>query len=847
MKIQRAQMCRSCLSKLFCIQKIPFCTLFISYFQQVQSVPPLEHLFTLSFIFFQQKKDESSKNRGNNVQLLRIDQSPYLEEFETGNSLHNHEGPPLMATPINRRDETGSDGSRESSTSGDSRTATKSLLNSSLISAQSDVILRRQKDGIISPYVSTPVLLRREDMESPRDRSATHDVSAFRARQVRSAIFTESDWSLGRLPRPRSMDSLDKVPSSSSTLTPGDTGDGSSGKFEVSGTLLRTKQQGMMKHLSPAASPRGLRKPQWARSSPNISPVVPRKEYPISLDPLPPSPPSPTSSRRSASPRSSPILARKLEERSPVRSPKHSPILSRKENTKTLSPPGGSRRASMPNSYHHSLDTVPVRERSLDPPKAKVSVQVLTSANTADTSAAQPRSNTTPFQDDQWKRIPVEGALNSPQTQRLNGDVSGSNPPYHERQRSGTGERREEPTTSTPRGLQRQGSFSEKNNKVAELSRNSGQHVRERSSSGNKNDVPRAKEGPTRDTSQTGPAHLRRRSLSGDRNSGLRVIQEKDGPSRDTVQTGPVHSRSLSADRNDGLRASQRQGTLFVAASIPRQSVPVTAHYVTTGTVARSEPIPAVTSGVGTSVYIDATGMNLSSTSAVSLGSRPEVSPSSVYAVVRDKRGDEHVISASNTTSSRDLSTPSRDQPSSSRYSSPAPRNTTILDTSSTSRNSATSVSRNGGVSNPVELQPFANEDRDENRNDTKLQVTASAVQEASKQNFSSVRARILEIEHQSPPHVSQVHAVDDDDDDAHSVSSPHSRDCSPALRKVRNKAKKAAKEKEIFVDSVAPSETGSNESGRRTSAEERSRARSVGGKDAEGKKSSVWYEYGCV
>ena len=794
------------------------------------------------------------------MQLLRIDQTPYLEEFETGNSLYNYEGPPLLATPIIRRDETGSEGSRESSTSGDSRTATKSLLNSSLISAQSDVILRRQKDGVITPYVSTPVLPRREDMESPRDRSGTHDVSAFRARQVRSAIFTESDWSPGRLPRPRSMDSLDKVPSSSSTLTPGDlgSGDGSSSKAEVSGTLPRTKKQGMMKHVSPAASPRGLRKPQWAQSSPNISPVVPRKENPISLNHLPPSPPSPTSSRRSASPRSSPILARKLEERPPVRSPKHSPILSRKENTKTFSPPGGPRRASMPNQYNQTLDIVPVRERSSDPSKPKVSVQVVLSSNTADASAAQPRSNTTPLQDDQWKRIPVDGVLNSPQTQRLNGDVCGSIPPYHERQRSGTGERREEPTTSTPRGFQRQGSFSEKNIKATELSRNNGQHVRERSSSGNKIDGTRAKERPTRDTSQTGPAHLRQRSLSGDRNSGLRVNQAKDGPSRDTVQTGPVHSRSLSADRNDGRRLSQRQGTLFVASSIPRQSVPVTAHFVTTGTVARSEPIPAVTSGVGTSVYIDATRMNLSSTSAVSLGSRPEVSSSSVYAIVRDKRGDEHVIPASNTTPSRDLSTPSRDQSSLSSsplassavttpYSSPASRNTTSLDTSSTSRNSATSVSRHGGVSNPVEMQPFVNDQRDENRNDTKLQVTTSGVQEALKQNVSSVRARILEIEHQSPPHVSQAHAFDDDDDDAQSVSSLHSRDCSPALRKVRNKAKKAAKEKEIFVDSLAPSETGSSESSRRTAAEERSRARTAGAKDGEGKKSSVWYEYGCV
>ena len=153
-----------------------------------------------------------------------------------------------MATPINRRDEAGSEGSRESSTSGDSRAATKSLLNSSLISAQSEVFLKRQREGYMSAYVSTPVLPRPDETEAVRLRSPTHDMSAFRARQVRSEIFNDGDWSPGRLGRPRSMDSLDKLPSSSSTLTPGDgeSGDGLSNKEEVESPARYLKQPGRL-------------------------------------------------------------------------------------------------------------------------------------------------------------------------------------------------------------------------------------------------------------------------------------------------------------------------------------------------------------------------------------------------------------------------------------------------------------------------------------------------------------------------------------------------------------------------------------------------------------------------
>lgn len=886
----------------------------------------IQQVFFLYFCI-QQKKDESSKNKRNSVQLTKIDQSLYLEEFDS----FNQEGSPIVATPITRRDETGSEGSRESSTSGDSRAATKSLLNSSLISAQSDVVLRRPREGYSSPYVSTPVLPRQAEVESVRLRSATHDMSAFRARQVRSEIFTDSDWSPGRLGRPRSMDALDKLPSSSSTLTPGDTGsrDGHLSEDDLSGTLPRTKKQGMLKHASPAASPKGLRKPRWAKSSPNISPNVARKEYSIGLEPFPTSPPSPASSRKTESPRSSPILARKLGERTPTRSPKHSPILSRKENIDTFSsPPGGPRRSSMPNRDNQSLDTIPVRERSTEPAKPRVAV-IISPSNTTYTASS-------PFQEDQEKLV-LQGVQSSPQEHRFNGDVSNSTLPYHELRQHSDG-RHEQPITSTPRGFQRQRSFSgEKNIQAAEPSRTNIQHIRNRSSSGNRNDVPRsiqsaqaregpsrdtdqpgtahsrerslsgdknsglrltpimqsrdgtnrdtnqidtahlrertpsgdknsglrvtpivhAMDGPSRDTRQTGTAHSRERSLSGDRNSGLRVTpteQAKGGPSRDAVQLGPVHSRSLIADKNDGVRSSKRLGTLFVASSTPPQSVPVTAHYVTTGTIAKTEPIPPTTSGI-------ATGVNSNSAPLT----RAETSSSSVFAVVRNKYGDERVIPAgSNTLPSRDFPTLSRDQPSSranatvfndtanTSYSSPpTSRDGANVDTSVTSRYSS-SLPRNGSVSNPVELKPAANELKDENRNETKLQVNAGGVHEASKQNMSNVRARILEMEHQSSPFGSQAF-VDDDDDDARSVSSQQTRDCSPALRKVRSKAKKAAKEKEreIFVDlpvsSPVSSETGTTASGRRSIAEESSRSRSTGTKEAEGKKSSIWYEYGCV
>ena len=720
----------------------------------------------------------------------------------------------------------------------------------------------------MSPYVSTPVLPRPDETEAVRLRSPTHDMSAFRARQVRSEIFNDNDWSPGRLTRPRSMDSLDKLPSSSSTLTPGDgeSGDGLPDKEGVGSSARYLKQPGM-KHLTPSASPSGMRKHHWSRSSPNISPVVLRKEYPVSLEPLPPSPASPASPPRS-SPHSSPVPRRKLEERPPTRSPRHSPVLARKDNSAFSPSQRDARRSSVPNQNTQNLDTVPVRERSMESTKSKVSVQVITTPNTSSINNASPLVSTgtvsSPFQEDQVKRIPVDGAKSSPQVQVFNGGVSS---PHHERQRSGSSDRREEPTTSTARGFQRQGSLSGDKNvvKAAEASRNYNtmsahvKHTRERSASGDQSSVKGSE--PSRNHNAVAQ-QSREKSSGGDKNDGPRIIQisqMKEGPVRETFKGGPAHlrERSLSSDRNEGFRASQRQGTLFVASSGPtRQSVPVTAHYVTSGTVQKSETSSisaAGKAGVGTSVYIDATGLDLSSTPVTSRGNRAEVSSSSVFAIVRDKRGDEHVLPGSNNTlPSRDVSremsraTAALDSRSLSNSSTPVSRNSLGSETSTTSRYSAASVPRNGVASNPVELKPSASE-RDENRNET-VHITTAAVQETAKQNVSSVRARILEIEQQSPPGVggrAPTHAQAEDDDDVLSVSSHHSRDCSPALRKVR-KARKA-KEKEIFMDSPAPSATGSPASSQSSSADERSRTRSAGSNQGDGKKSSVWYEYGCV
>ena len=773
-----------------------------------------------------------------------------------------------MATPINRRDETGSEGSRESSTSGDSRAATKSLLNSSLISAQSEVILKRQREGFMSPYVSTPVLPRPDETETVRLRSTTHDMSAFRARQVRSEIYNDSDWSPGRLSRPRSLESLDRLPSSSSTLTPGDgePGDGLPDKEEVRSAARYLKQPGM-KHLTPSASPSGMKKHHWARSSPNLSPVVSRKEYPVSLEPLPPSPPSPPSpaSLARSTPHSSPVPRRKLEERPPTGSPRHSPVVARKDYSKFSPSQRDQRRSSVPNQNTQNLDTVQVREGSVELAKSKVSVQVIASQNASNSKAFPLVSNGTvssPFEEDQVKRIPVEeGAKSAPQVQAFNGGIPG---PHQERQRSGSADRREEPSLSTHRGIQRQVSFSgDKNVKAAESFRNYNtmpthvKHARERSASRDQSSVKATEPARNHSVAQQSSE----KSLGGDQNDGPRIIQisqMKEEPIRDTAQRGPAHlrERGLSNDRNEGLRASQRQGTLFAASSGPtRQSVPVTAHYVTSGTVAKSEMSSisaASTSGVGTSVYIDATGVDLSSTPATSRGNRAETSSSSVFAIVRDKHGEEHVLPGlNNTQPSRDISremplpTAAPDSRSLSNSSTTVPRTHVGAEPSSTTRYSAASVPRNGVATNPVELKPSASE-RDENKNET-VHITTATLQEPAKQNVSSVRARILQIEHKSPAVGSRAptQAQVDDGDDALSVSSYNSRDSSPAFRKVR-KARKA-KDKEIFIDSTAPAASGSPTSSQRSSADERSRPRSVGPNPGDGKKSSVWYEYGCV
>ena len=230
---------------------------------------------------------------------------------------------------------------------------------------------------------------------------------------------------------------------------------------------------------------------------------------------------------------------------------------------------------------------------------------------------------------------------------------------------------------------------------------------------------------------------------------------------------------------------------------------------------------------------------------------RPEFNSSSMYAIVRDKHGEERMISGP----------PSRDLPALLRAQPPTPTHSSVPSTGaasrqsnltssalSTSRSTVSSTSRDTVVAAAINLKPSPNEDKDENRNDSKIFVKSATTQEGSKQNVTSVRARIRDIEHQPAPSVSQAHKDENVDGigDALSVASQRSRDVSPALRKLRNRGKKPDKEKEIFVDSSPSSDAVSTASGNKSS-EERSQSRPGGIQDPKDKKSSVWYEYGCV
>ena len=781
-----------------------------------------------------QKRDEISKAKRNSVQLVRVDNSPFVEEFETSHAVSNSDESQgyLVAVPFPRKEETESLGSRESSTSGESRGAAKTLLSSSLISAQSDVVLRRPRE--MSSYISTPALSNMDDMNNVRLRSATHDVSAFRARQVRSEIFNESDWSPGRLPRPRSLDALDQLPSSSSTLTPGDVDSREAipDDHEIGTSSRYLRKPSARPNTS--GSPSNLRKLIWARSSPNISPVPSRKDYPVQLKP--PSPSSPASSRKSLSPRSSPVLSKKFHEQPMNSSPRNS-LVPRKEDMNSPIE-ANSRRSSASNNKSQYLDMEPVRERPTGLPRSKISVQVIASANNIERGTSQSQKGT-PFQEDEPKRFSAEIAQKSPRPDVRVLPQSATGSPYHERQLSGSSENQDDSAPHVSRGLQRQ-----------------------RSLSGGKNGVKRTE--PSRDQPNFSPYihHVRERSLSGERKDRTLVVQPVltgEAPRRDSDE--PV------LERNEGIRTSQRQGAQFVAPPVPvRQTVPVTAHYVT--------PASAPTSVTGTALYIDATGLDLSATHGQGGG----LGSSSVYAVVRDKQGDERVISGSYSTStSRDSSTLSGDNavlrrgnvPPDSR--SPAMGSATASSTSvsrtvvGSDSNSPSSLiysfertgsmRRNALPPNSAEGKPSSFQERDENRNDTRVNISAPVRQtreeDGSKLGVSSVRTRVLEIEHQSPktsrppPNLTSQFG-DEDDEDARSVTSQNSHDCSPALRKLR-KARKTGKDKEIFFDSLPPSDALSTASGRRSGGDERPRTRSAASNQGEGKRSSVWYEYGCV
>ncbi|KAK3731639.1 hypothetical protein QZH41_007311 [Actinostola sp. cb2023] len=163
----------------------------------------------ITVAFFQQKKEDikdiNRPNR-NQVQLLRVDYHDDIDTSTVNSDQHDDNVSYLRPIPPGRFDE-GSIVSRDSSASGDSGRASKGLFSPNPSHTQSDVVLRRPRSHGVA---STSSMMTPREIEEFQGRKVSHDVSAFRARQVRSEIFADN-FHTGRLSRPKSLDNLNKI------------------------------------------------------------------------------------------------------------------------------------------------------------------------------------------------------------------------------------------------------------------------------------------------------------------------------------------------------------------------------------------------------------------------------------------------------------------------------------------------------------------------------------------------------------------------------------------------------------------------------------------------------------
>ena len=283
----------------------------------------------VSLLSLQQRKEGDSA-RKNPVQLLKVDHSPYREHFDSYRPVNadlETESYSSATHVRSRHDESRSSfGSRESSASGES---TKPVNRFPV--SQSEGLLRRGREFHTLPPRMEASKLNGSPADAVQLRRPNHDVSAYRARHARSEYFGDRDYLPGRLRRPKSLDALDQIIGSDLSVSP-----------EVrprGGSAVADRSQPVRNGPSPASSRREL---QFISSSP----------------------PTPTGARRSPPKQSS--SPRSSLNGSPRASPRSSPIPERKRYPSP--PPSPSASHSSIGSSVFSVDTVPVRERSMEIP-----------------------------------------------------------------------------------------------------------------------------------------------------------------------------------------------------------------------------------------------------------------------------------------------------------------------------------------------------------------------------------------------------------------------------------------------------------------------------------------------
>lgn len=265
-------------------------------------------------------------NRSKNpVQLVKVEYSDDVDTSTLSSENPDDSLSSLRATPGRRYDES-SIASRESSISGDSSRgiASKSSFSPNL-SSKSEVVMRRGRNQSNYPAVAST-----SSMMSPREnekRKVSHDVSAFRARQVRSEIFADN-FNPGRLNRPKSLDNLNKIGGfrgSNDTL--------SSGSAVESSPNRNSRGHA---RISPPSSPINAFRVIPQQNSRPYSPPITSKRGTSSRSSSPPTDKSPVVPRRMrASPQPSPANDRNIE------SPQYSQGSARDQST-----PPRSRRSS---------------------------------------------------------------------------------------------------------------------------------------------------------------------------------------------------------------------------------------------------------------------------------------------------------------------------------------------------------------------------------------------------------------------------------------------------------------------------------------------------------------------